>query len=285
MLLKTALLISLLLSLPVPGRAGEPVSADWRPLPRDGLLLGSGLLLTGIGSLLDAEVRAVPAAGFSREDISPAWDRRSLTPPDPDAHDASSVLLVGSGLWPAAVTALATPGWRSQMRDRTVQAEAVFLTLGVTTLMKVLVARARPYTYFDGETRSRNPGYEADTEEAFLSFPSGHASLAWTSAASGVGILAATRPDLPWTTHFAAGAAGGGLATATALLRVEAGKHFPTDIAAGAALGAGIGIAVPLFRLEASPGTGRARKAGMAGMAAGAVVAFLLTPPTSPFYD
>src|SRR2546428_568532 len=69
------------------------------------------------------------------------------------------------------------------------------------------------------------------------SLPSGHASLAFAAATSY--LVLARRQHLPHRTRNAillyAGAVG------VSALRVAAGKHFPTDVAAGAALGSGIG--------------------------------------------
>ncbi|MDM7915213.1 MAG: phosphatase PAP2 family protein, partial [Candidatus Eisenbacteria bacterium] len=40
------------------------------------------------------------------------------------------------------------------------------------------------------------------------------------------------------------------VATSTALLRVVSGEHFPSDVVAGAALGAAAGILIPLVHHE-----------------------------------
>jgi membrane-associated phospholipid phosphatase len=49
------------------------------------------------------------------------------------------------------------------------------------------------------------------------------------------------KPALGWV-MFSAGVAGSGL---VGVSRVLAGSHFPSDVLIGAAMGAGIGIAVP----------------------------------------
>src|SRR3989454_1234564 len=80
------------------------------------------------------------------------------------------------------------------------------------------------------------PAAESDPNNR-RSFPSGHAALAFAAATSYT--VLAGRERLPHRTRNAvllyAGAVG------ISALRVAGGKHFPTDVAGGAALGAGIG--------------------------------------------
>jgi membrane-associated phospholipid phosphatase len=57
-------------------------------------------------------------------------------------------------------------------------------------------------------------------------------------------------PDSPARWAMAGGALG--LTTLTAVGRVQAGKHFPSDVVAGAILGSSIGLLVPwIHRSEA----------------------------------
>ena len=76
-----------------------------------------------------------------------------------------------------------------------------------------------------------------------MSFPSGHASLSAAAAVSAARMLSlsgSTRRQrtLAWSTALVA-------ASTTAALRVAAGKHHPTDVIAGFALGAGLGWLMP----------------------------------------
>jgi len=94
-----------------------------------------------------------------------------------------------------------------------------------------VIRRKRPVLYTSGAAAA-----VADRENQ-ESLPSGHASLAFAAATSY--LVLARRQHLPHRTRNAillyAGAVG------VSALRVAAGKHFPTDVAAGAALGSGIG--------------------------------------------
>jgi len=67
------------------------------------------------------------------------------------------------------------------------------------------------------------------------SFPSGHTSLASTSASMAVGNLAYV--DMPHWARIATNVGLYGTAAATGWARVEAGKHYPSDVLAGYAIG------------------------------------------------
>ena len=132
------------------------------------------------------------------------------------ARQASDVLLytslgtaLGSSLWGGGDDAGAA--------RLIVQAGAVVVTATATQVIKVGVGRSRP----------------DDSDD--LSFPSGHASVAFSGATL-------TRRNLAWlelppATHALLDAGVVSLAAATAWARIEAGVHYPSDVLAGAALG------------------------------------------------
>ncbi|MEO8067458.1 MAG: phosphatase PAP2 family protein [Flavobacteriales bacterium] len=126
-------------------------------------------------------------------------------------------------------------------------AESFLLTSSITNLTKELVQRPRPYRY-----NPDAPAHLHTEDEGYLSFWSGHtancAALTFTAAS----VL--QRSDL------SRGAKTGvwiGAATVPAVmgyLRVRSGKHFPTDVIVGYAVGAAIGWLVPyLHRKELVP--------------------------------
>src|SRR5438445_4872560 len=110
-------------------------------------------------------------------------------------------------------------------------ANAAAWTAASTEWLKVVIRRKRPVLYTSGAAAA------AADRESQQSFPSTHASLAFAAATSY--LVLARRQHLRHRTRNAillyAGAVG------VSALRVAAGKHFPTDVAAGAALGSGIG--------------------------------------------
>jgi membrane-associated phospholipid phosphatase len=85
--------------------------------------------------------------------------------------------------------------------------------------MKLIFARQRPYTSFDGKFFAGN--------FSSGSFPSGHAALTWTIAS----VIAHEYPSLPVQLLMY------GLATTVSTTRVTGGQHFPSDVFVGSTLG------------------------------------------------
>lgn len=110
----------------------------------------------------------------------------------------------------------------------------------VAAAMKELWRRPRPYNF------NHDPGVREFArragKDATVSFPSGHTALTFAAAAAGGWIYADGSDD----TSARAGVwfAGTAVAGATAVLRMRAGKHYPSDVAMGALLGVA-GVAVP----------------------------------------
>ncbi len=114
---------------------------------------------------------------------------------------------------------------------------------GVRTPLKAIIDRQRPYV---GETLR-----PLDTSEDYDSFPSGHALMAFASAAYTQTITSLWYPDSQ--VMKAASIAGWSLATATAILRVASGNHYPTDVLAGAAIGSALGFLGPYLTNKLFP--------------------------------
>lgn len=146
------------------------------------------------------------------------------------ARNSSTVLLLGVG---GAATYLSTHDQSSlQARGNlAVLANSITWTSASTEWLKVLVRRKRPVLYTSGAAAVATA---ADNQR---SFPSGHTSVAFAVATSY--LVLANREQLPHRTRNAMLLYGG--ATGVGVLRMTAGSHFPTDVLAGAALGAGIG--------------------------------------------
>lgn len=141
------------------------------------------------------------------------------------ASQASDVMLyaslgsaLGTALWVPGGAGVAKNGEQSAQAPRIVVQLGAMAANGATTYaLKYAVGRARP---------------DASDER---SFPSGHASMAFTGATltrrnlAQMGLQDATRRALD--VGFVS------LAAATAWARIEAGVHYPSDVLAGAALG------------------------------------------------
>lgn len=118
--------------------------------------------------------------------------------------------------------------------------EALSVTGILYTGVPSLVDRYRPLTYSD-----EVPLEERQSGNNRNSFFAGHVALVGTSTFFAAKVFSDYHPDSKWRYAFwgAAAAATG----ATAYLRHRGGKHFPSDIVVGTAVGTLSGILVPQF--------------------------------------
>jgi len=121
--------------------------------------------------------------------------------------------------------------------------EAETLIAGMTKCAKGLSERPRPYVY-----NSDLPIGKRQRKASFESFWSGHTSLAFTTAVFTGYVFQNRYPESRfikpiWLT-------GVTLATATGMLRVRSGNHFPSDVVVSAAVGSFVGWIVPWMHKE-----------------------------------
>lgn len=114
--------------------------------------------------------------------------------------------------------------------------ETFGLAYGTKELLKHVVVRQRPYTYFPGAPVE-------EIGEWAMSFPSGHVTLAFSYATFTSYVFCKYNPDS--RAKIPVCIISYSLACATGILRVACGSHFVTDVLAGAAIGAAIGFVVP----------------------------------------
>jgi membrane-associated phospholipid phosphatase len=115
-------------------------------------------------------------------------------------------------------------------------AEASVDSVILYAAMKAVLARQRPYTGA-GEGKFFSGNWTAG------SFPSGHATLAWTLAT----VMAHEYPNWPMRLLMY------GAATAVSTTRVTGGVHFPADVFAGSVIGYGVGAYVAHKDLHKAP--------------------------------
>ncbi len=115
-------------------------------------------------------------------------------------------------------------------------AEAFLLTWGSKDLLKALVCRYRPYAYVGSVP-------DAEVEDVYNSFPSGHTSFGFLGAAFLSSTYSREYPDSPWKIPLVVSAYT--LAGGVAITRVLSGSHFITDVLAGALIGGFWGWIVP----------------------------------------
>ncbi len=242
-----SLLLCLLLYV-IPTRAqiglfeqDAPYRLNWGlDLSLSGLALGTGIPYL----FLDAQTSPLSVAAindFQRVDIN-FLDRPTSYLWSPTVARISDGFLYAS--MAAPLTLLADPKIRKDALPLGIlYVETFALVAGVTQLTKVLLKRPRPFVY-----GSAAPLEEKQERGAQYSFFSGHTSVSAALCFMTAKVYHdynAGKKSVPWV--WAAAAA---VPAATGILRQQAGKHFWTDVIAGYALGAAIGILVPeLHRL------------------------------------
>jgi membrane-associated phospholipid phosphatase len=220
----TALLVVVLGWTPVAASGRDDLDVDLRlHLP---LVVGSLALSTQLGSTPPAAPcsACAPSDGMDEE----ARDVLRLRDPTSVRYARRGADLLVGAVIPAGVLAASALGaWhdgapRELLEDAVVVIEAATLAANLTALSKRTFARTRP----DGGGGSF---FSAHTARAFV--------LA-TAAGSVASIRG--RESAPWIW-----ATGLTLATGVAYLRLAGDAHWLTDVAAGAAIGSAVGIAVP----------------------------------------
>ena len=130
--------------------------------------------------------------------------------------------------------------WATFGADSTVIIESYLLSGMLTEGFKIGVQRPRPLTYDKPQGDPR-----LDVTDNYLSFYSAHTSGVFSAGMAYASTYARHHPGstLSYAAYGAVIAAG----TYVGSLRVLAGKHFPTDVAAGALFGSAVGLAWPIL--------------------------------------
>ena len=214
---------------------GQAPAAPYRVTWGDAASMGTAGVLYALPAALGLP-HGAPSCAPCDPGTLPGVDRWALRPVSATGDVASDVVLAGVAVLTAfaGLHGLSAQQWHGNFA---VFASTASWTAASTEWFKVLVRRKRPVLYTSDAVAA------ASDPESQQSLPSLHASLAFAAATSY--LVIARRQQLPHRTRNAlllyAGAVG------VAALRVAAGKHFPTDVLAGAALGSGIGWLVPTF--------------------------------------
>ena len=223
---------------PVTAHAASPFPYNLRT-GREAALAATGtsLLLTSL-ILAHDNTPLTPAelAALDRDGL-PSLDRAATRHWMPGAAKASDRLVTVLTIAPLALATVG-PGQERGGRVALMYAETMLLSGGATALLKHAVARPRPFTYNDDariDPALRLSGM------ARRSFPSGHTAQSFAAMV----FLATVHGKLQPRGEGWVWAGCLGAAATVGWLRYEAGYHFPTDILAGAAIGATAGWLVP----------------------------------------
>lgn len=150
------------------------------------------------------------------------------------AADLISSATVGAAMSvPVLLDALALGFRRPLFEDTLVFVETLSLNGALVTAAKYLVQRPLPRTYAGDSRLVHQP-------RGYRSFYSGHTSIIF-AALSATSMTLRLRYGERWWPWVATLLIGGSVAVE----RVADGRHFPTDVMLGAAMGTLVGIAVP----------------------------------------
>jgi membrane-associated phospholipid phosphatase len=151
--------------------------------------------------------------------VSPSWHTTSI--------NVSNGTLYGLGATAGGIFVTGLITHNDQATETGIRsAEATVDSVILYAALKAILARQRPYTSNEGKFFSGN--WTAG------SFPSGHATLAWTLAS----VMAHEYPNWPMRVLMYSAA----LTVSTT--RVTGGVHFPSDVFAGSVIGFGVGTFV-----------------------------------------
>ena len=209
---------------------------------KSALLLSGGAILWTAGLYIDGRNK-VP---LTLPDIS-ALSEGNLNPLDrkfagfwsPGADNASDVLVAAMAVLPAALMSLPEIS-KHRGPLALMYAETFLFAMGGAALAKGMADRPRPFVY------AANPDVPAGAKldaDAARSFYSQHTALAFAAAFFTCTVFSDYYPDSKWKIKAWAAAVGGAAAVGT--LRIASGRHFPTDVITGAAVGGFTGYLIP----------------------------------------
>jgi membrane-associated phospholipid phosphatase len=121
----------------------------------------------------------------------------------------------------------------------------IICNMGITDLTKSIVQRNRPYLYNTDLSTQDKLDRGADGKRSFFS---GHTSFNFYSATFISKVFWDMNPDSNYRYAFVGVTYA--IASFVGYMRYEAGKHYPTDILVGAAVGSLIGYMVPALHLK-----------------------------------
>ncbi len=206
---------------------------------KDGPILGSAIAgWIGTRYLVNKADKATESEVFAldRNNVW-AFDRGAANNFSDDAASISDVFLFSSLGMP--LTLYLSHGVNQQgVAMGVMLVETAFITDAMNNFFKATVKRYRPRSYNESLALD-----ERVNDQARLSFLSGHTSMTAAMTFMSAKVLTEIHPDSKWNKFIWASAIT--IPAFNGYLRSRAGKHFPTDVMAGYALGAGIGLLIP----------------------------------------
>ena len=175
---------------------------------------------------------------LDRNDVN-AFDRPATYNWNTNAQKASDILRTTVIILPIAF--LANHNTRSDFGSLIIMGlEVSAITYGVTTGIKNAVNRTRPLVYNEDV-----PLDDRTASNSRLSYFSGHTSFTAAFSFYIAKVIHDYHPNLKTGYKIGLWTFAAALPAVTGFLRVEAGRHFATDVITGYAIGAAVGLLVP----------------------------------------
>ncbi len=206
---------------------------------RESLMLCGGIANSLAARSLEQSVPAITAldvASLQRGDVN-AFDRWAASNYSPEVSKTSDYLATGIIIAPAGFLSM------NEVRKdwiilSTMYAETMLWAVSAPSYAKVTALRIRPFVY-----NSDAPLEKKLNTDVRFSFFSSHACVAFASAVFTGIVFDDYFPDSKYSLYV-----WGCTITAASMvgaMRIMSGKHFPSDVIAGAAVGSLIGYVVP----------------------------------------
>lgn len=206
----------------------------------ESIIVGSGAAVYGTYFICDKILKidsALPDGKiFNKADVNP-FDSLFMNPYNKKL-DFAGTFVGASVMASAGILALAPASdW---MTIGTMYGETLLWAYSLKCIGKLAIGRTRPYMYFE------NIPEEAYSENDWNdSFPSAHSTFVFAAAGFTSYVFSKYFPESLW--RYAVMGGTYSIAAVTAVLRIASGKHFITDVLAGAAIGSVCGFLIPFI--------------------------------------
>jgi membrane-associated phospholipid phosphatase len=211
-------------------------------------ILTAGIGLSAIGLYLMKNTKPLEQKRIDElncENIND-FDRVACTKYSPEMDKWSDFGLTASVLLPVSLA------FSSKVRSEfsnfgLLYFENLMLTSAGVTISKGIFRRIRPMTYNDDVPYKR----KIDNTDLRHSFYSGHTAIAFSSVVFFAAVYDRYYRHSKWRPYVWGGSLA--LGSSVGILRILAGKHFPTDVIVGAIMGGVTGYLVPLVHKKNDP--------------------------------
>ncbi len=214
----------------------SPYQLSWET---DGYILGTGLTAGLTALIIDSKLDKITQEEINKlstSDIN-AFDRLRMGKYSAGLSATSDVFLLGMASLPAGFL-FDSKSNNDIVTIASMYFETMLIAGAIPYITKGSVQRFRPYTYEEDLEFSIK-----EDAEGRRSFFSGHSATSFASAVFLSKVYSDYFPDSKYIPYIWAGSLL--LATTVAIMRIESGKHFLTDVITGAIFGSLVGYIVP----------------------------------------